>query len=68
MSSAFRKTTRGMFTGDEALMFEGMTEMGFAFEGDPSEPFRAVGDWYDDFTQVGDMEVRRLLGLGDSPD
>ena len=30
--------------------------------------FRAVGDWYDDFTQVGDMEVRRLLGLADSPD
>ena len=28
--------------------------------------FRAVGDWYDDFTQVGDMEVRRLLGLTDS--
>jgi putative phosphoribosyl transferase len=29
--------------------------------------FRAVGDWYDDFTQVDDAEVRRLLGLADSP-
>ena len=26
--------------------------------------FRAVGDWYDDFSQVDDEEVRRLLGLG----
>ena len=25
--------------------------------------FRAVGDWYVDFTQVDDAEVRRLLGL-----
>lgn len=24
--------------------------------------FRAVGPWYDDFTQVGDAEVRALLG------
>ena len=29
--------------------------------------FRAVGDWYDDFTQVHDAEVRRLLGLAESP-
>jgi putative phosphoribosyl transferase len=29
--------------------------------------FRAVGDWYDDFTQVDDVEVRRLLGLGPVP-
>jgi putative phosphoribosyl transferase len=26
--------------------------------------FRAVGDWYEDFTQVEDVEVRQLLGLG----
>jgi putative phosphoribosyl transferase len=25
------------------------------------EPFRSVGAWYDDFTQVGDREVGRLL-------
>lgn len=24
--------------------------------------FRAVGEWYDDFTQIGDEEVRDLLG------
>ena len=29
--------------------------------------FRAVGDWYDDFSQVDDAEVRRLLGLGAVP-
>lgn len=27
------------------------------------EPFLAVGQWYDDFTQTGDEEVRRLLEL-----
>lgn len=25
------------------------------------QPFRAVGEWYDDFTQIGDDEVRDLL-------
>ena len=25
------------------------------------EPFRAVGEWYDDFTQTTDDEVVRLL-------
>lgn len=25
------------------------------------EPFRAVGEWYEDFTQVGDAEVQDLL-------
>jgi putative phosphoribosyl transferase len=29
--------------------------------------FRAVGDWYDDFSQVDDEEVRRLLGLAPAP-
>ena len=29
--------------------------------------FRAVGDWYDDFSQVDDDEVRRLLGMGAEP-
>ena len=29
--------------------------------------FRAVGDWYDDFSQVDDGEVRRLLGLAPAP-
>jgi putative phosphoribosyl transferase len=29
--------------------------------------FRAVGDWYDDFSQVDDEEVRRLLGLAAAP-
>ena len=25
------------------------------------EPFWSIGQWYDDFAQVGDEEVRRLL-------
>jgi putative phosphoribosyl transferase len=29
------------------------------------EPFGAVGAWYDDFDQVGDREVRRLLADAD---
>ncbi len=29
--------------------------------------FRAVGDWYDDFSQVDDEEVRRLLGPAPAP-
>jgi putative phosphoribosyl transferase len=29
------------------------------------EPFVAVSEWYDDFTQVGDREVRRLLADAD---
>ncbi|HEU4954930.1 MAG TPA: phosphoribosyltransferase family protein [Gemmatimonadales bacterium] len=29
--------------------------------------FRAVGDWYEDFSQVDDDEVRRLLGMGAEP-
>jgi putative phosphoribosyl transferase len=28
------------------------------------EPFFAVGNWYDDFTQVSDAEVRELLRAG----
>lgn len=28
------------------------------------EPFRAVGLWYRDFSQVTDADVRRLLGIG----
>jgi putative phosphoribosyl transferase len=28
------------------------------------EPFHAVGRWYDDFTQVTDEEVARLLSGG----
>ena len=28
------------------------------------EPFRAVGLWYDDFTQTTDEEVHELLGEG----
>jgi putative phosphoribosyl transferase len=30
------------------------------------EPFGAVGAWYDDFNQVGDREVRRLLADADA--
>ena len=26
------------------------------------EPFSSVGEWYDDFSQTGDEEVRRILG------
>ncbi len=26
------------------------------------EPFRSVGEWYDDFSQTSDEDVRRLLG------
>lgn len=58
---AFRKTTRGMFTGDEALMFEGMTEMGFAFEGDPSEPFRAVGEFFRAMSDPATYQNRDLM-------
>ncbi|WP_234988021.1 phosphoribosyltransferase [Demequina sp. NBRC 110056] len=29
-----------------------------------AEPFAAVGQWYDDFAQTSDDEVRDLLGLG----
>ena len=43
---AFTKSTRGMFTGDDALMIEAMREMGFSFEGDATEPFLAVGDFF----------------------
>jgi predicted phosphoribosyltransferase len=25
------------------------------------QPFRGVGAWYDDFSQISDEEVRRLL-------
>lgn len=28
------------------------------------EPFFAVGNWYDDFSQISDAEVRRLLQAG----
>ena len=28
------------------------------------EPFSAVGEWYEDFSQTSDEEVRRLLGSG----
>jgi predicted phosphoribosyltransferase len=31
------------------------------------EPFRAVGLWYDDFSQTSDEEVRELLSGGESP-
>ena len=43
---AFTKSTRGMFTGDDALMIEAMREMGFGFEDDVTEPFLAVGDFF----------------------
>lgn len=32
------------------------------------EPFRAVGEWYADFSQTGDAEVRELLRKEDSHD
>jgi predicted phosphoribosyltransferase len=28
------------------------------------EPFFAVGNWYDDFSQISDEEVRQLLRAG----
>lgn len=32
------------------------------------EPFRSVGEWYDDFSQTSDDDVRRLLGTaGEEP-
>src|SRR5579871_5199792 len=31
------------------------------------EPFRAVGQWYDDFSETSDDEVRRLLTTGAPP-
>lgn len=32
------------------------------------EPFRSVGEWYDDFSQTSDEDVRRLLGTaGEEP-
>jgi predicted phosphoribosyltransferase len=31
------------------------------------EPFRAVGLWYQDFTQTSDEEVRELLALAAEP-
>jgi putative phosphoribosyl transferase len=31
------------------------------------EPFFAVGNWYDDFTQTSDEEVRQLLRAAESP-
>jgi predicted unusual protein kinase regulating ubiquinone biosynthesis (AarF/ABC1/UbiB family) len=42
---AFMKSSRGMFTGDETLMVEGMREMGFDF-GNITEPYLAIGEFF----------------------
>ena len=43
---AFTKTTRGMFSGDDELMIEGMRDMGFDFGPNMREPYLAVGDFF----------------------
>jgi aarF domain-containing kinase len=58
---AFAKSTRGMFTGDDETMVEGMSEMGFAFEGDPREPFLAVGEFFRVMSDPRTYQDRELV-------
>ena len=50
-----------MFNGNDKLMIEGMREMGFAFEGNPTEPFHAVGDFFRTMSDPKTYQDRDLV-------
>jgi ubiquinone biosynthesis protein len=58
--AAFTKTTRGMFTGDEPLMIEGIQEMGFDF-GNTTEPYLAIGEFFRAMSDPATYQDRELV-------
>lgn len=57
---AFTKSTRGMFTGDETLMIDGMREMGFDF-GNITEPYLAIDEFFRAMSDPRTYQDRELV-------